>query len=162
PIEPGAANAEHCLQGQPVGGIILADTSSWTKADIAERSGKRLQRGDSARRLGGEELEAVQPEIEPAHDVRRPRGTRKKSDAGALDRLGEWLRQSGGDDELSSGLQCLIQLPFVQHRARPDDRAFDLGHLPDRAECSWSAQGHLEDGESSSYESLGEPSPILV
>ena len=43
------------------------------KRTSPKRRRQRLERGDSARCLGREEFEAVEPEVEPAHDVGRGR-----------------------------------------------------------------------------------------
>ena len=66
--------------------------------------------GNSARRFGGEEFEAVEPEVEPAHDVACGRDPRKIGDPRVARRQRERLGQAGRDDEAAAGVDRLVQL----------------------------------------------------
>src|SRR4029079_2300239 len=130
--------------------------------DSRELSGKRLELGDSARRFGRKELEPIEPEIEPAHDVACGCYPRQISCARALRGLRERLRQAWGNEELRAGLDRLIELPPVQYGARADDRAGDTRHPANGVERDRRPQRDFEHWKACCYEGLSQLRPILI
>src|SRR5215211_8658083 len=57
--KPGAADDNDVRQGEPLSRVVLAHTARWAEAGLRERSGQRLERGDTAGRHRGEELDRI-------------------------------------------------------------------------------------------------------
>src|SRR5438046_886854 len=80
-VEPAPPDAEHRRQSEPVVSIVGSNAPRGTEAHLCERRRVRLQGRDPARCFGGEELEAVEAEIEAAHDVAGGANAGQKSDS---------------------------------------------------------------------------------
>lgn len=67
---------------------------------------------------------------------------------------GYFWRQTGAYDELRARIDSACQIVTIQHSARPDMSALNLGHFPDGIECAFGAQRHLKRGQPARDERL--------
>ena len=75
--------------------------------------------------------------------------------------VAEPLGQARADDELGAGLRRGAQLARVEHGAGADDRARHSLHFSNRIERRGRAQGHLEHGQPTRDQGLGNRPRIL-